>query len=131
MLNRETIETTIGKSFADRLEEVIIDAGPKLVITRRTLVEELGCANFVAAARLNKALKKLSIETPAQLFRTDPFSIARLKGVGESTIYVAMCILDAAQYSVTEWWGWKETNKVKFSTFKHNAIHRASKNAHE
>jgi hypothetical protein len=131
MIERKVVESTIGKTFADRLDEIVFDCGPKLFFTRRTMVEELGCANFVAATALQKALKKLGVETPAQLFKTDPFSIVRIKGVGETTMYVAMCILDHAQYSVTEWWGWKETNNLKFSAFKHNAITRASRAGHE
>jgi hypothetical protein len=131
MLTRDIVETTIGKTFADKLDEVILDIGPKLLFTRRSMIEELGCANFTATTILQKVLRKLNITTTAQLFRTDPFSIARVKGVGETTMFVAMCILDAAQYNVQEWWGWKETNKLKFSSFKHNANRRALKVKHE
>lgn len=131
MLTRDVVETTISKTFADKLDEVVLDISPKLTFTRRQMVEELGCANFVAAAVLQKALRKLQIETPAQLFRTDPFSLVRVKGVGEATIFVAMCILDAAQYNVKKWWGWNETNDLKFSSFKHNATRRASKAKHD
>jgi hypothetical protein len=127
MLTRNIVETTIGKTFADKLDEVIFEVSPKLTFTRRQMVEDLGCANFNAAALLQKALRKLSVETPAQLFRTDPFSIVRIKGIGETAMFVAMCILDYAQYNVQEWWGWKETNTLKFSSFKHNAIRRATK----
>lgn len=131
MIERKTVENTIGKSFADKLDEIIINVSPKLRFTRRQIVDDLGCANFVAAIRLEKALRKLGIETPAQLFRTDPFSLVRVKGIGETSVFVAMCILDFAQYNVEEWWGWKETNELKFSSFKHNATKRASKRKHE
>lgn len=131
MLTRELVETIISKGFADKLDEVILDISPKLTFTRRQMVEDLGCANFVAAAVLQKALRKLDIQTPAQLFKTDPFSLVRVRGVGEATIFVAMCILDAAEYNVAEWWGWKKTNDVKFSSFKHNATRRASKAKHD
>ena len=127
MLTRKIVETTIGKGFADKLDEVVLEAGGKLVFTKRQMVEDLGCANFLAAARLQKALRKLDIVTPAQLFRTDPFSIVRVRGIGEAAMFVAMCILDHAQYNVQEWWGWKETNTLKFSSFKHNAIRRSTK----
>lgn len=131
MLTRDVVETTIGKSFADKLDEIILEVSPKLTYTRRQMVEDLGCANFVAAAKLQKVLRKLGIESAAQLFRTDPFSIVRVKGIGETSMFVAMCILDAAQYNVQEWWGWKETNDLKFSSFKHNATTRARKSKHE
>lgn len=131
MLTRETVEKTISKSFADKLDEVVFAVSDKLMFSRRQMVEELGCANFVAASKLQKALKKLDVTTPAQLFKTDPFSLVRIKGIGPASIFVAMCILDAAQYDVREWWGWKETNTLKFSSFKYNATRRASKKQHD
>lgn len=130
MLTKEVITSTIGKGFAEKLEEVVIDSG-NLIITRRAMVEELGCANFLAAARLNKVLRKLGIHSAAQLYKTDPFSIVRSRGIGEACIFVAMCILDSADYDVATWWGWKKTNTVKFSAFKHGAIKRARKSKHE
>lgn len=127
MLTRAQVEKTIGKGFADKLDEYIM---PNLAITRRAMVENLGCANFIAAARLDKALKRLGVDSPAKLFKTNPFDLARLRGIGEGAIFVAMCFLDATQYNVEEWWGWKETNKVKFSSFKHHAIRKARKSKH-
>lgn len=131
MLNRDVVDATIGKGFADKLDEVIFKASDGLSFTRREMVEQLGCANFLAAARLEKACKKLDINTPYKLYKTDPFSIVRVRGIGEAAIFVAMCILDSAGYNVVEWWGWKKTNTVKFSSFKHNAVKRASRKKHE
>jgi hypothetical protein len=130
VLTSEVVHKTIGKGFADKLEEVIIESGG-IVVTRRGMIEELGCANFNAAANLSKVLRKLGIHSVAQLYRTDPFSIVRVKRIGEAAMFVAMCILDSSDYDVVKWWGWKETNTVKFSTFKHNATKRASKSKHE
>jgi len=131
MLTREKVEITIGKGFADKLDETIIHVSQDISFTRREMVEKLGCANFLAAARLEKVLKKLRIFTPSQLHKTDPFSIVRIKGVGKAVMFVAMCILDSKGYDVVKWWGWKGTNNIKFSTFKHNAIKRAKKIKHE
>ncbi len=129
MLKRETIDKTIGKGFADKLDESLVTFfGTE--ISKRILVEEIGCANFQAAVRLGKALKKLDIQTPAQLHKTSPWDLARLRTVGEATMYVAMCILEAHDYDVEKWWGWKGTNDIKFSSFKHNAMRRAKKNGH-
>jgi hypothetical protein len=125
MIARTQVENIIGKGFADKLEELVIDSG-KLVFTKREMVETLGCANFIAAAKLNKILRRLNISTPAQLFKTDPFSLARVKGIGESCLFVALCILDASQYNIEEWWGWND-NDVKFSSFKAHAITRSKK----
>lgn len=131
MIERKVVEKTIGKSFADKLDTIVFDVSDTLRYTRREMVEELGCANFQAAARLQKVLKRLGITTPSQLHKTDPFSLVRSKGIGEASMFVAMCILDAFQYHVGDWWGWKETNTLKFSTFKHNAIRRANKRKQE
>lgn len=131
MLERKTVEKVIGKGFADKLDEAIFHVSQDLSYTRREMVEELGCASFIAAARLEKVLKRLKVFTPAQLYRTDPFSLARSKGIGESALFVAMCILDANKYNVEKWWGWKESNVVKFSTFKHHAIKRARRHKQE
>ena len=126
MLDRKVVESIIGKGFADKLDETIFYLG-ELQVTRRRMVEELGCANFMAAARLGKVLKKLDINTIAKLHRTNPYDIARVRSIGEASMFVAMCILDAGKYDVEKWWGWKETNNVKFSSFKSNAIARAKK----
>lgn len=129
MLARTKVETIIGKGFADKLDELIIESG-KLVYTRRQMVEQLGCANFIAAAKLSKILRRLSITTPAQLNNMDPFSLARVKGIGESCLFVALCILEANEYDVEEWWQYKD-NSVKFSSFKSHAIASSRKRKHE
>lgn len=131
MIERKTIESTIGKTFADKLDEIVFSASQDLTFTRREMVEQLGCANFLAAYRLEKVLRRLNIFTAGKLFRTDPVSLARAKGIGETAIYVAMCILHHKNYDVAEWWGWKETNTLKFGAFKANAIKRARKRRHE
>lgn len=129
MLKRDTIDKTIGKGFADKLDEPLFSLFG-VEISKRMMIEELGCANFQAGVRLGKALRKLDISTPAQLNRTNPFDLARLRTVGEATMYVAMCVLDSHDYDVEKWWGWKDTNDVKFSSFKHHAMRRAKRNGH-
>lgn len=130
MLDRKIVESVIGKGFADKLDEAVLNVSQSLSYSRREMVEDLGCANFIAAARLEKVLKRLKIFSPAQLYRTDPFSLARAKGIGEAALFVAACILDANDYSVEKWWGWND-NVVKFSTFKSHAMKRASRRKQE
>jgi hypothetical protein len=130
MIERKIVEKVISKGFADKLDETIIDVSRDISFTRREMVEDLGCANFLAAYRLQRVLKRLKITTFRQLFDTDPFSLARAKGIGEAAIFVAMCMLDNAQYSVEEWWQW-DGNNVKFSAFKAQAIRKANKRGHE
>jgi hypothetical protein len=130
MLSRDKVETVIGKGFADRLDEEVFKVTTNFFYTRREMVENLGCANFIAAARLAKVLKKLEIGTPAQLFKLDPLSLARSKGIGEAALFVAMCILDANKYDVIKWWGFTGAT-AKFSTYKHHAVSRARKHKQE
>lgn len=131
MLNRDIVNATIGKTFADKLDEVVFAVSDTLTFSRRDMIEVLKCGNFNAATRLEKALKKLGIKTPAQLYKLDPFSLVRIRSIGETSLYVAMCILDSAGYDVVKWWGWHDTNTVKFASFKRDAIKRARKKQHE
>jgi hypothetical protein len=129
MIERTKVEQVIGKTYADKLDEAIFRVG-NWEYTRREMVDDLGCASFIAATRLAKVLRRLNVMSPAQLNRLDPSSLARTKGIGESSLFVAMCILDHAQYNILDWWGMKD-NVVKFSTFKHNVIRRARKHKQE
>lgn len=130
MLARETVEKVIGKGFADKLDEQIFAVDYDFGYTRREMVEKLGCANFIAAARLAKVLRRLNINSPAKLNRLDPFSLARARGIGESALFVAMCILDAHGYDVIKWWHFKG-NVAKFSSFKAHAISHARRRKQE
>lgn len=130
MIERTTIESVIGKTFADRyFTQPVIDASPDLTFSRRQLMD-MGCGNFHAAATLNRKLKRLKVQTPDQLHSIPPVDLTRLKHVGEAAIYVAMCILDEHGYDVEKWWGWgqeDEDHMVKFSTYKHRVVRRAKK----
>lgn len=130
MITRTEVEKVIGKGFADKLDEPIFYVNVEWVYTRRQMVEEINCANFIAAARLAKALKKLGIASPAKLYKVDPVSLARIKGIGESSIFVAMCILYANRYDIVGWWQYKG-NMNKFSSFKANAMKRTRKQKQE
>lgn len=129
MIARETVEKVIGKGFADRLDELVFMSGD-MGYTRREMVEEIGCANFIAAARLGKVLRRLQVNTPKELYKLDPFSLARSKGIGEAALFVAMCILDANKFDVIKWWGFTGTT-AKFSTYKHHAITQSRKRKQE
>ena len=128
MIGREYVEKIIGKGFADKLDEIVFDIG-SLQYSRRQMVEELGCANFIAAARLQKVLRRLGIKNGKQLYNLDPLSLARAKGIGETALFVAMCILDSGNLDVVEWWQYNG-NRTKFSTFKSHALRRAKKRGH-
>lgn len=61
-------------------------------LTLRDLLE-MHCPNFVAAKRLHKALRKLQIDSPAKLYKLDPYSLYNMRGVGVSQLFVAECVL--------------------------------------
>jgi hypothetical protein len=124
MMDRTKIERVIGKTFADKLEELVIDSG-KIQVSRRMMIDEVGCANFAAASRLNKLLNRLGVGTISQLFKLDPASLARTKGIGESSIFVAMCLLDCHDVDVLEWWS---TDAKKFATVKRTVMKKSKKN---
>lgn len=113
MIKREAIHATLGKTFADKIDLTVIDVSDEIHYTRRELVDFIGCANFKAASLLNKALRKLKITTIKGLYKVDPLSLYRIKGVGDTTVFVAMCILDAHKYNVMDWWAWRDDDQKK------------------
>lgn len=125
MLNRDTITSVVSKGFADKLDEAVFIVGAT-EYSRRMMVEKLGCANFIAAAKLTKVLRRLKVDSIKALWDMNPVDLARAKGIGEASIFVVMCLLDAHGKDVKKWWGWND-NVVKFSTFKHHAITRAKR----
>ena len=103
MLSRTVIESKIGKRFADTLDEpFVVLCGETW--TRRLVVELMGLANLVAVKRLEKALKKLSVDRAPMLYDIDPMSLYRMKGVGDTQVFVAMSLLHAHGYDPVLWW---------------------------
>jgi len=124
----QKINKSLGKTFVAGLHDVKLVIG-KTEFTHQQMIDLLGCGNFAAAARLTKVLKRLGVTTIPMLRKLDPASLFREKNVGMTTVYVAMCVLDAHQYDVEEWWGWKQQkdNVVKFSTYKHKLLQRTKR----
>jgi hypothetical protein len=83
--------------------DVILTIGPK-TYTRETCVRELGCPNFRAASNLSTALKAMKCASIKQLAQTTPKDLLDLDGVGERTVFVALCVLDATDHAVSERW---------------------------
>jgi hypothetical protein len=102
VLNYTTIHSTIGKGFADKFEQPVFAIGT-IEFTKREFLEDVGCANFQAAARLQKVLRRLKIITITQLKNLDMPSLYRCKGIGDASIYVAMCILHYYGADVIKW----------------------------
>ena len=104
MIARTKVVEVISKTYADSLDSVAFHAGSDWKYTRRQMVDEIGCGSFNATTRLSKVLRRLGISTPAQLYKLDPVSLARTRGIGEASIFVAMCILEVNKYDVVKWW---------------------------
>lgn len=96
-------------AFVNHLEADLVLKIGKFAYSRQEMILDLKCANFIAAARLTKALKKLKVTTVLQLFNMGPESLWRMSGVGTAQLYVAMCELDAHHYNVAQWWHWTPT----------------------
>jgi hypothetical protein len=125
---RVNAQQMIGKAFVEKLEtEVVLKIGDT-EFARQGMIDSLGCANFNAAARISRTLKRLRVHSIPELFRMDPATLYRIRGVGDTQVYVIMCVLDHFGYSVKEWWGWsEESNRVTFSTHKHRIKVRATR----
>lgn len=123
MLNYTTIHATLGKGFADKTDEIVFAIGD-MEFSRREFIDTIGNANFIAASRLTKVLKRLKINTITKLHKIDPYSLYRVKGIGDTAVYVAMCVLASHGADVIKWWG-PETVE------KHAAIRKAKKRKQE
>jgi hypothetical protein len=104
----DQIRDTIGKTFADHLNREVLAIG-RLKISAHALVNEVGCANLVAAQRLSQTLKRLGVKDIRQLARIDPASLYRVQGCGHTQVYVAMCLLEhhVRDFDASKWWGWE------------------------
>lgn len=121
----DQINQTFGKTFADHLSRVVLAVG-SIQITAFTLVNEVGCANVVAAQRLSATLRRLHITTLKQLAKIDPASLYRVEGCGHTQVYVAMCLLEHHGIDPGEWWGWA----VKGEAVRQHARAKKKRGAH-
>lgn len=93
----------LGKSFVRRLtEDPVLTIGDRSW-TRDLLVREAVCGNFAAARRLQWALAKLGITDLAQMNGATIEQLASVSGVGETTIYVLLCVQDALNLTQSTW----------------------------
>lgn len=94
MLKASSLRPRLGKTFIDRLtQDVILTVGSS-TYSRDDLVREIHVGNFWAATRLGNVLKDLGITTPNQLAALAPEDLAAIEGVGETTVYVLLCLQD-------------------------------------
>lgn len=93
----------LGSTFVKRLiGETILSIGDE-TFSRDRLVIDAKCGNFAAARRLMTALGKVRVRTVAELKTLNPRDLARQPGVGETTIYVLLCVQDALGLKSADW----------------------------
>lgn len=100
------INTTIGKTFADHLSRPVLTIGD-IEVSAHALVNEVGCANLVAAQGLSATLKRIRCRSIKELANLDPMSLYRVQGCGHTQVYVAMCLLEHHGVDPSKWWGWE------------------------
>ena len=95
MLQLSKLRPRLGKTFIDRLTSDVILAIGNHKFTRSDLVRECHVGHFGAARHLGNVLRDdLSITRPEQLASLAPEDLAAIRGVGETTVYVLLCIQD-------------------------------------
>jgi hypothetical protein len=112
VLNYTVIHATVGKGLADKQEEVCFKLGDD-AYTKRDFIQNIGVANWVAIANLSRVLRKLKVKTVNDLFNTDPYSLYRAKGIGDTALFVAMHFLHYHGYNPMNWWGDEKIERLK------------------
>lgn len=120
----------LGVPFISHLvDDVVLRIGD-VAYSRHAMVNQLGCGNFAAAGRLARLCKRLGVKSMAQLHKVPPEDLAAVKGIGVTCLYVAMCALDAAGYSVQKWYRWDGSGSVTFGTLKQRAFAKGTRRRH-
>lgn len=113
MITLNKLRPRLGKTFIDRLTgDVVLSIGSQ-TYSRDGLVRELKVGNFAAARRLGKVLEELEITRVEDLASLAPEDLARVRGVGETTVYVLLCLQDALRQKPLEW-------DTTWSTYAHH-----------
>lgn len=93
----------LGTSFVNRQEEIVLRIGTKQW-TRTQLVQHIGIGNIAAAGKLSTVLRKAGVKNIEQLYTLDPRELSLIKGLGETTIYVAMAVLHIEGFNAAQWY---------------------------
>lgn len=113
MLNPEQWTGVFGKTWVDRQTEPIFTLGTKRW-TRYQLVSRVGVGNYRAVTILMDALQRLHVNSVKDLWNLSPVALASIKGVGVTTLFVTMSLLDSEEFNVKEWYAHHQT----FTTLK-------------
>ena len=102
-----------GKTWVDRQSDPLLTLGNRKW-TRYELVSKIGVGNFRAVTILLDALQRLGIHTLDDLKGVNPLALAAVRGVGTTTLFVVMSLLDSEGVNATTWY----TDSRVFSSLK-------------
>ena len=106
----------LGTSFVTKQSQPVLTVGDALVFDKYTLVHDLACSGSYRAARLlTKALSSLGVKSLEDIKRLDVTRLAKLKGVGVTTLYLFLCLREREGGGIAKrWYG----NRPSFSTIQ-------------
>jgi hypothetical protein len=112
MIPRRDLDGRLGSSFVERLLD-----RPHVTIcgvsySKNDLVTKIKIGNFAAAKRLEAAVSQQQAQ---KLTEISPLDLAKIEGVGETTIFVLLMMQDAAKVKPLEF------EDVTWRTFVHHA----------
>ena len=122
----ESHQTFLGRSFVNRQNEIVLRIGSRQW-TRMQLVRQVGVGNLAAAAKLSSVLRRTKILTLSQLYAVDPRDFALIPRLGETTVFVAMAVLQSEGFSVDRWIQQIAGEKKKVVTFRTLKIKRSKR----
>jgi hypothetical protein len=92
-----TDQHLLGKHWLDMQQEGVLRIGSD-VFSRRDVVERMKCGNMIAARRLSNAAEALNVKNVADFAKRFTLEdLLRVSGVGVTTCYVWLCVLDQSQ----------------------------------
>ena len=107
----------LGASFVHKQNEIVLRVGSKQW-TRMQLVQQVGVGNLAAAAKLSTVLRKTKVDSLEKLYAVDPRDFALIPQLGETTVFVAMAVLQANGFNVDRWIQQIADEKKKVVTFR-------------
>ena len=122
-INPKDHSAFLGSNFVNRQEEIILRIGSRQW-TRTQLAQSVGIANIAAAGKLSSVLRKAKVSNIEQLFAIDPRELSLIRGLGETTVYVAMAVLATEGFDVRHWYQQVEGARRKAVTFRTMKLRR-------
>lgn len=113
----------LGTSFVNRQNEIVLRVGAH-EWTRMQLVQTIGVGNMSAAAKLSSILRRIKVNSLEKLYAVDPRDFALIPRLGETTIFVAMAVLQANGFNVNHWIQQIAGERHKVVTFRTLKVRR-------